>query len=150
MADGQVGYVGICDRCGISVYDDNASLMSPGHPLHAKCPVVMKDDVADGKTERFDLIPVGPIRDVALLYGFGAKKYAARNWESGFAWSRNYNALRRHLDAFWSGQELDDGPGGSGLPHITAVIWNALALAEFATTHPELDDRPNTPSKGPE
>lgn len=104
-----------------------------------------KDDFADGKTERYDLIPIEPMADVARLYGFGANKYGVRNWERGFDWSRAYNALRRHLDAFWSGEDLDDGPGGSGLPHIIAVVWNALALAEFAHTHPELDDRPRSP-----
>ena len=136
--------VKLCDRCGLPIMVSEVYIQTGQGLTHLTCPVAMKNDAMDGKTERYDLIPVGPIRDVARLYGFGAQKYAARNWESGFAWSRNYNALRRHLDAFWGGEELDDGPGGSGLPHITAVIWNALTLAEFASTHPEMDDRPNT------
>lgn len=103
----------------------------------------MKDDGA--KLERYDLIPEMPERLLAQLYGFGAVKYADRNWEKGFPWSKPYAALRRHLAAFWRGEELDDGPGGSGLPHLVAVIWNAMALLEFTETHPELDDRPRKP-----
>lgn len=95
------------------------------------------------KPERYSLIPTGPLADLARLYGFGATRYRDRNWENGFEWSKAKDALMRHLELFWSGHDLDDGPGGSGLPHITAVAFWAFALHEFSRTHPELDDRPH-------
>lgn len=99
----------------------------------------VKNDFTDGKTQRYDLIATGPWDDLAKLLGFGAEKYAARNWELGFAWSRPYNAIIRHLNAFWDGEEIDPD---SGAPHMVAVMCNAMFLAEFIKTHPELDDRP--------
>lgn len=92
------------------------------------------------KVERFDLIPVGPLRIVAKHYGYGCSKYAARNWERGYDWSLSFAALQRHAFAFWSGEDIDVD---SGSPHLAAVVFHALALLEFGTTHPELDDRPS-------
>ncbi len=94
--------------------------------------------VKGSKLERFDLIPAEPLRLLARHYGVGATKYADRNWERGYAWSLSYAALQRHANAFWSGEDID---AESGQPHIIAVAWHALALAEFMQTHPEKDDR---------
>lgn len=92
------------------------------------------------KLARFDLIPVQPMIELAKHYGRGSRKYEDRNWEGGYAWSLSYGALCRHLFAFWDGENIDEE---TGTPHIIAVAWHALALAEFMNTHPELDDRPN-------
>lgn len=95
------------------------------------------------KPARFDLIPAGPLWTVAELYGYGARKYAARNWEAGYEWSKSFGAMQRHAWEFWSGIDLDDpDKGGSGLPHLASVVFHAFALMEWMTTHPEFDDRP--------
>lgn len=100
------------------------------------------------KLERFDLIPVGPLTQLARMYGLGAQKYAPRNWERGYDWSLSYAALQRHATAFWGGEdaiqqnELGDDPT-AGVNHLVAVAWHALAMLEWMTTHPELDDRPS-------
>jgi len=102
------------------------------------------------KLARFDLMPTEPLRQVAELYGKGAQKYADRNWERGYEWSKSYGALLRHVTAFWSGQDLDehepdcsdDCTQHTVMPHLASVAWHALALLEFADTHPEFDDRP--------
>lgn len=103
------------------------------------------------KPERYDLIPAGPLRSLAMHYGIGAEKYTERdaagavvhqgdrNWERGYEWSKSFAALNRHLWQFWDGEDIDEETGS---PHIIAVAWHALALAEFACTHPEYDDRP--------
>lgn len=91
------------------------------------------------KLQRYDLIPAGPLRLLAEHYGAGARKYADRNWERGYEWSKSFAALNRHLWQFWNGENND---AETGSPHIIAVAWHALALAEFACTHPEYDDRP--------
>lgn len=60
---------------------------------------------------------------------YGAKKYADRNWEKGLPWQQMIDSLRRHLDDFERRDEYDDGPGGSGLPHICAIMANAMMLS---------------------
>jgi len=95
------------------------------------------------KAERYELLPVLPLREVARLYGVGATKYAERNWERGYAWSRSFGALQRHANAFWSGETIDPD---TGLHHMAAVVFHAFALMEFDRTHPEKDDRPPTTS----
>src|SRR3990172_8257492 len=52
------------------------------------------------KLERHSLIPSYAMSEVAAVYGRGATKYAARNWELGYAWSLSLDALLRHLSAF--------------------------------------------------
>lgn len=91
------------------------------------------------KLARFDLIPPEPWWAVAELYGRGASKYEDRGWERGYDWSLYYAALLRHANLFW--RREDDDPE-TGLPHLAAVVFNALALMEYRTTHPDLDDRP--------
>lgn len=90
------------------------------------------------KPERFDLVPVEPLKQVARIYGYGAAKYADRNWENGYEWSKSFAALQRHAWAFWGGETIDPE---SGLPHLASVVFHAMAMMEWASTHPELDDR---------
>lgn len=91
------------------------------------------------KLARFDLVPVGPLTQLAEHYGRGAEKYEDRNWEKGIDWSLNYAALIRHVTAWWAGEDLDEDTGST---HMAAVAWHAFALMEYAHTHPELDNRP--------
>jgi len=91
------------------------------------------------KRARFDLIPAGPLTAVATHYGIGAEKYDDRNWERGYEWSKSFGAMMRHAWAFWSGEDTD---AETGSPHLAAVCFHALALLEFADTHPDFDDRP--------
>ena len=93
------------------------------------------------KDARFDLLPPAPLHAVANHYGIGARKYEDRNWERGYEWSKSYGALQRHLNAFWSGEDIDEETGS---PHLAAAAFHVLALMEFGRTHPEFDDRPAT------
>lgn len=117
---------------------------SLGDMTHAelKAEVRVVDPTTGGekgsKLARFDLIPPGPLALLAKHYGKGSRKYADRNWEKGYKWGLSYAALQRHATAFWGGEDIDPE---TGTPHIIAVAWHALALAEFMKTHPELDDR---------
>ena len=92
----------------------------------------------DAGKPRFDLIPPGPLTQVAEVYSYGAGKYEPCNWERGIEWSRVYGASQRHLNAFWGGQDLDEE---SALSHLAHAAFGLLALLEYAKTHPELDDR---------
>ncbi len=119
------------------------------------------------KNERFDLIPTGPLTELANHFGSGAKKYKDHQWRQGYEWSKSYAAIQRHLNAFWGGEDLDicppDGDGCSfvthegepfedyvegvscynhtGNHHMAAVAWHAFALLEFKERFPEHDDR---------
>lgn len=91
------------------------------------------------KPAAFHLIPAGPLWKVAELYGRGAEKYAERNWERGYAWSKSFAAMMRHAWTFWRGEDIDPE---TGCPHLASVIFHAMAMLEWGDTHPELDDRP--------
>jgi len=90
------------------------------------------------KSARFDLLPFDALWQIALVYGMGATKYAARNWESGYDWSQSFGALQRHLALFWSGEEVDEE---SGLSHLAHAGWHCLALLAFQARELGNDDR---------
>lgn len=75
---------------------------------------------------------------VAEVAGFGAIKYARLNFARGYAYSLSYDALQRHLHAFWDGEENDDE---SGLPHLAHAAWHCLALLTFRERGRGTDDR---------
>lgn len=90
------------------------------------------------KPERHDLIPIGALKALALVYGVGAQKYDDHNWRAGYRWSLSYAALQRHLTAFWNGEDIDPE---SGLPHMAHAAWHCFTLITFMHEHPEKDDR---------
>lgn len=89
---------------------------------------------------RFDLLPAGPLMEIARVFTYGAGKYCDRNWEKGMDWGRLFAATQRHLWAFWAGEDIDPE---SGISHLAHAGFGVLALLEFTKTHPELDDRAN-------
>jgi len=97
------------------------------------------------KVARFDLIPTGPLWELAEHYGKGAIKYervnGMDNWRNGYDWHLSYAALQRHANAFWDGEDIDPETGSK---HLIAVAWHAFTLVEFMKSHPAFDDRPTT------
>lgn len=59
------------------------------------------------KVERHDLIPVGPLRELAVHFGRGARKYDDHQWRKGYEWSKSLAALERHLKLFELGLDYD-------------------------------------------
>ncbi len=103
---------------------------------------IITDDETTGarkgvKLERFDLIPPRPLIYLARVFGKGAQKYAERNWEKGYIWSKTFSALMRHCWAFWGGETMDE----DGLPHMAHAAWHCFVLMEYTERYPELDDR---------
>lgn len=92
----------------------------------------------DNSKSRYDLIPSGPLENLAAVYTFGAKKYADRNWEKGIRWGRVFGAIMRHMWAFWKGEDNDPE---TGLPHPAHAAWGCFALLEYMNTHRDKDDR---------
>ena len=93
----------------------------------------------DNDKARYDLIPPEVEEAIAKVLTFGAEKYGDRNWELGMAWGRPYAALRRHMAAWWGGEDLDPE---TGMPHT----WHAACCIAFITAFEArgvgTDDRP--------
>jgi hypothetical protein len=92
----------------------------------------------DGKP-RWDLLPFDAVNDVAVVLDYGARKYAARNWEKGLRHGRLLAAALRHLGAWGMGRDLDDE---SGLPHLAHAACCVLMLLALHRRQVGEDDRP--------
>lgn len=67
--------------------------------------------------------------EVAKVSTFGSLRYGANNWQHLENPKERYmDALCRHLFQHLQGNKVDSD---SGLLHLSAVCWNALALLEF-------------------
>ena len=94
------------------------------------------------KPEAYSLIPVEFLAEVARVYNYGATKYSAENWRQGYPWSWSYDALGRHLAAFWSGQEIDPESGRHHLAHAAFHLASLYTYSENSR-YLEHDDRPH-------
>ena len=107
--------------------------------IHGETRVTSSTGASKGtKEERFDLIPVPALTQLARLYGKGAVKYAAHNWRLGYDWSKSYAAAQRHMNAFWAGEDVDPE---TQVPHVINAAFHMFALSTYITEHPEFDDR---------
>lgn len=87
---------------------------------------------------RLGLIATKFLWGLARVLTFGAIKYEAHNWRKGFAYSRLYDALQRHLTAWNDGEDLDPE---SGLNHLDHAACELMFLREMVEARPDLDDR---------
>jgi hypothetical protein len=92
----------------------------------------------DGK-DSWHLLPYDAVRGIVKVLGFGAQKYAARNWEAGMDWSRCFSALQRHLTAWW---ERDPGDRDTGWSHLWHAGCCILFLIAYEMRGVGKDDRP--------
>ncbi len=88
---------------------------------------------------RFDLVnPFAHERMVEVMTK-GADKYAVRNWEKGMPWTSVVASLKRHLNEFEKGVDVDPE---SGCLHIDHIACNVHFLSAYYDLYPEGDDRP--------
>lgn len=91
----------------------------------------MVRDVQTGKP-RYDLIPLGPLRRLAELYGRGAEKYGDSNWQlasSNVELARFKASAFRHLMQLLEG-ETDEDHGAAVVFNVFAIMWLEAKLAE--------------------
>jgi hypothetical protein len=100
---------------------------------------------ADQGKLQWCLLPLKYLRGVVRVLMKGAAKYSPHNWRAGMPWSQTYNAALRHLDAFWSGEDVDPETGESHLDHALCCL---LFLRAHNIDYPELDDRYKTTTVG--
>ena len=96
------------------------------------------------KPERFSLLPTDALAKIARHYAVGAEKYDDHNWRKGYEWSKSYDALQRHLNAWWGGEDIDEETGSS---HLAAAGFHILTLLTFIDEHPDYDNRYNAKPK---
>lgn len=90
------------------------------------------------KQERYGLIPTWPIAELARVYGYGAQKYDDNNWRKGYRWGLSYDALQRHINAFWAGESIDPE---SGLHHLAHAMFHLNTLMTYEREGLGTDDR---------
>lgn len=93
-----------------------------------------------------DQIPPSMEKAFAEVARYGEKKYCKHNWRKGMDWSVPYACAKRHMNAWFNGEELDTGgenpdDKGSGLPHLYHALWNIAALIEYQEKQVGKDDR---------
>lgn len=78
----------------------------------------------------WSLVPMESQEEMVRVLEFGAKKYAAWNWQTdgGFAYTRLINSLLRHTYAFASGEDRDPE---SGLLHTAHAQCCLMFLAYY-------------------
>lgn len=88
----------------------------------------------------FSTVPAQVTAEVGLAMLEGALKYGRHNYRAiGVRASVYYDAAKRHLSAWWEGEDLDPE---SGLPHVTHALA-CLVIVRDADRHGKLtDDRP--------
>ena len=96
----------------------------------------------DTNKPAFDLLPDDALAEIQKVLDFGAKKYAARNWEKGLEWRRVWNATMRHLWAWVRREDKDPETGLSPLAHAACEI---LFLLAFELRGAGVDDRHEAP-----
>ena len=102
-------------------------------PLAASAP---KAD--DGKP-RLDLVAPDLLDALGRVLEFGARKYDAWSWMRGKAWSRDYAAVLRHLNAWWGGEDFDPE---SALPQLWHAATDLMFLVASQKRGLGTDDRP--------
>ncbi len=78
---------------------------------------------------RYDLVPTDSLKELVKVFTYGVEKYADRNWEKGMEWGRIYGAIQRHLNAFWSGKEINEED--DNLSHLAQAAWGCLVLESY-------------------
>lgn len=90
-----------------------------------------------------DLVPPSSTHFLAEAFKNGADKYGPYNWrEKGISSSVYYAAAKRHLDAWWDGEDYADDSGVHHVAHAMAC----MALILDSMTVGTLND--NRPPKG--
>jgi hypothetical protein len=93
----------------------------------------------DTQKNRLELFPPKALEAISEILTFGSQKYDAWNWAKGMDWSRVYGALQRHLNAWYSGINLDPETNKSHLAHAACCL---IFLIEYQRMDVGADDRP--------
>lgn len=83
----------------------------------------------DSCKPRWSLLPKGAVLQIIKVLEFGAAKYAENNWQHvKNGRHRYYDALMRHMNAWWEGEKTDSESGLSHLAHAGCCLLFLLWL----------------------
>jgi hypothetical protein len=85
-------------------------------------------------------LPPRALMSIGRVLTLGAAKYSRDNWHKVRERSRYYDALLRHLFAWWAGEDKDPESGESHLAHAGCCLMFLLELEEVGLAE---DDRPH-------
>lgn len=88
----------------------------------------------DATKPRWSLLPLGSVHQIVRVLDFGARKYAPDNWQRvPHARQRYYDALQRHVEAWWRGERTDPESGLHHLAHAGCCVLFLLWLDDHTT-----------------
>lgn len=97
----------------------------------------MKVDAAKGKL-RWSLLSWSFIREMVEVMEHGTEKHAPNDWQKGADYSLYFDALQRHINAWWSGETIDPD---SGKHHLTHAACCCMILVWYSKKGVGKDDR---------
>jgi hypothetical protein len=87
-----------------------------------------------------DLVPPSATHFLAMAMADGAKKYGPYNWrEHPISTSVYIGAAKRHIDAFWDGEDRAEDSGVHHIAHAMAclaIMMDALTLGKLNDNRP--------------
>jgi len=103
-------------------------------------------DAVGTKKVPFSTVPAPVIAEIGLAMLEGARKYGRHNYRAiGVRASVYYDAMFRHLTAWWEGEDIDKD---SGLSHITKALACLAVLRDSMLMKNWVDDRPPKVEQG--
>ena len=103
-------------------------------------------DAVGTKKVPFSTVSAPVIAEIGLAMLEGARKYGRHNYRAvGVRGSVYYDALMRHLTAWWEGEDVDED---SGLSHITKALACLVVLRDSMLMENWVDDRPPKVKQG--
>jgi hypothetical protein len=85
-------------------------------------------------------VPAQPLLELGLAMMEGARKYGRHNYRiAGVRSSVYYDAVMRHIMAWWEGEDIDPD---SGLPHLVKAMACLCVLRDSFISGNVVDDRP--------
>lgn len=97
-------------------------------------------DAVGVKKVPFSTVPSEVMAEIGLAMMEGARKYGRHNYRAvGVRASVYYDALFRHITAWWEGEDIDPD---SGLNHVTKALSTLTVLRDAMINDKLTDDRP--------
>lgn len=92
------------------------------------------------------VLPANVMGELALALTEGARKYGRHNYRVGMVHaSVYYDALMRHMSAWWEGEDIDPE---SGLSHLVKAAACLIVLRDAMVRDAVDDDRPPPSPEG--
>ena len=103
-------------------------------------------DVIGIQKSPMSVIPSPFLHQLGLALMEGALKYGRHNYRAvGVRYSVYYDAMMRHMNAWWEGEDFDEE---SGLPHPVKAAACMCILSESIMRENGNDDRPPRSPRG--